>query len=309
MSRSELLRCYLLHAISRRSEMLTSWNRKKLRGIEGDKANEFLKQSLLSDVPIAFIRPGFAEVDDFFYYDETVYWPPNGIHRREKKLRGLFDNDDDYQQYQRNVRKGFSDVDAFFLYENYQYQYLYKTYFKNIPAVDAGSIIALKHSDPWTKSLAGKKVLILSVFSEKIKEQYSRIEKVFPKYNPWPDFNLVTVQSIWSLPHDSVNSRFKSYFDELKYLFNECMKEDFEVALLCCGKFGIELAPMLKREGKKAIQIGGDLQVMFGIKGRRWDEIPNFVRKYYNEYWIRASIEETGANEIIAKKCDNGCYW
>ena len=44
---------------------------------------------------------------------------------------------------------------------------------------------------------------------------------------------------------------------------------------------------------------------MFGIKGKRWDEMPE-ISKYYNEYWVRPN-----KNEVVkdGNKVENGCYW
>lgn len=44
---------------------------------------------------------------------------------------------------------------------------------------------------------------------------------------------------------------------------------------------------------------------MFGIKGKRWDEMPE-ISKYYNEYWVRPN-----QNEVVkgGNKVENGCYW
>lgn len=45
--------------------------------------------------------------------------------------------------------------------------------------------------------------------------------------------------------------------------------------------------------GKKAIHMGGATQMLFGIKGKRWeDEYGEFM----NEHWIRPSKEETPIN-------------
>ena len=60
-----------------------------------------------------------------------------------------------------------------------------------------------------------------------------------------------------------------------------------------------------KRRGKQAIHLGGPLQILFGIKGKRWDDIPS-VSKFYNEYWTRPSDEETPVNNT---KVEGGCYW
>lgn len=85
------------------------------------------------------------------------------------------------------------------------------------------------------------------------------------------------------------------------------MKIDFDIALLSCSTFGFDLACMFKRAGKQAIQYGGALQVLFGIKGARWDNYPPYS-KYYNEYWVRAPKTEAPSRRF-ANKLDNGCYW
>jgi hypothetical protein len=72
--------------------------------------------------------------------------------------------------------------------------------------------------------------------------------------------------------------------------------------------------------GKKAIHLGGGLQLLFGIKGKRWDN-PNYgvneFKEYeglmsnsysslYNESWIRPLKEETPKN---AMKLEGATYW
>ena len=60
---------------------------------------------------------------------------------------------------------------------------------------------------------------------------------------------------------------------------------------------------MLSEWGKKPYTWGGATQMLFGIKGKRWeDEYGEFM----NEHWIRPSKEETPIN---AMKIENGCYW
>ncbi len=50
---------------------------------------------------------------------------------------------------------------------------------------------------------------------------------------------------------------------------------------------------------------GGMVQMLFGIKGKRWDLKP-ISKELYNSSWIRPSMEERPehANEV-----ENGCYW
>ena len=51
---------------------------------------------------------------------------------------------------------------------------------------------------------------------------------------------------------------------------------------------GMFLGAFCKDMGKKAIHIGGATQILFGIKGKRWDSCG-----YYNEHWVRPSADET----------------
>ena len=55
----------------------------------------------------------------------------------------------------------------------------------------------------------------------------------------------------------------------------------------------------------KGIHMGGATQILFGIRGSRWDRMP-FFQQLYNEYWIRPLAQETPAN---FKKVERGCYW
>jgi len=68
-------------------------------------------------------------------------------------------------------------------------------------------------------------------------------------------------------------------------------------------------APVLrvhvKRRGKIGYHLGGATQLLFGIKGRRWDSHP-VISKCYNEHWIRPLSEEIPEK---AKLVEESCYW
>jgi hypothetical protein len=57
---------------------------------------------------------------------------------------------------------------------------------------------------------------------------------------------------------------------------------------------------------KSAIYMGGELQILFGIKGERWDGWEK-VNKFYNEHWTRSIDEKPDGFRGLAT--DNGCYW
>ena len=87
---------------------------------------------------------------------------------------------------------------------------------------------------------------------------------------------------------------------------NDIDKIDFDIALLGCGAYGMPLGSFIKTKKKKtAIYIGGGLQILFGIKGTRWDS-HEVVSNLYNSYWTRPSDLEKPNNHMSV---ENGCYW
>lgn len=159
------------------------------------------------------------------------------------------------------------------------------------------------YENPWSKALKGKKVLVIHPFSESIERQYKYHDKLFPN-NMIPDFDLHIVKAVQTIA-GQVDERFDTWFEALEYMYKECQKVDFDVAIIGCGAYGLPLAAKLKSHGKQVIHLGGATQLMFGIKGKRWDEIPR-ISQYYNEFWVRPNQNETvkGGNKV-----ENGCYW
>ena len=125
-----------------------------------------------------------------------------------------------------------------------------------------------------------------------------------------PDFDLKVFKAVQTA--GGGKSRFRDWFDALYYMENEIDKVDYDIALLGCGAYGFPLAAHIKRMGKQAIHLGGGLQLQFGIKGRRWETVSEYlteypyVRTYYNDYWVRPSREETPVN---AEGVEGSCYW
>lgn len=160
------------------------------------------------------------------------------------------------------------------------------------------------YKNPWTAALKGKKVLVVHPFKKSIEMQYKKREVLFDNKDILPDFELRVVQAVQTIAYEN-DTRFADWFEALDYLYNEAMKEEFDVAIIGCGAYGLALAAKLKEAGKIAIHLGGVTQLLFGIKGRRWDD-DKFVSKLYNEHWVRPMEEETPVN---AQYVEGACYW
>ena len=160
--------------------------------------------------------------------------------------------------------------------------------------------------NPWSEALEGKKVLVIHPFEKTIINQYHKNRaEIFRDTKILPEFqSLSTVKAVQTLAGEE-DARFKDWFEALNWMYEEAMKLDFDVAIIGCGAYGFPLAAMLKRAGKQAIHMGGATQLLFGIKGKRWDEMPQ-VSKWYNDAWVRPNEEEQPKRKELVEE---GCYW
>lgn len=155
---------------------------------------------------------------------------------------------------------------------------------------------------PWTKALLGKKVLVVHPFADSIRSQFKKRKVLFKNPEILPEFkSFEVIQSVQSL--GGINNGFSDWFEALDYLRSEIDKKDYDICLLGCGAYGFPLAAHVKRQGKQSVHLGGALQLLFGIKGARWDKTKS---ELYNEHWIRPSDAE---KPKTANAVENGCYW
>jgi hypothetical protein len=157
-----------------------------------------------------------------------------------------------------------------------------------------------ENGEIWLSELEGKKILVIHPMAELIEQQYNTVrEKIWPGKRILPKYEkLSTIKSVNSI---NGNCDFASWFDALTFMKNEIDNVDFDVALLGCGAYGFPLAAYIKGKGKKAVHIGGALQLLFGIKGKRWEFAP-----FINEYWVspRPQDRPKGFENV-----EGGCYW
>lgn len=175
---------------------------------------------------------------------------------------------------------------------------------KNVVLAEFRAFEPWYENTTWTCALKGKKVLVIHPFVETIEKQYKRRKQIFDNENMLPNFDLILQKAIQTSAGEKEN-RFKTWFEALDYMYDEAMKKDFDIALLGCGAYGFPLAAKLKKSGKQAIHMGGMLQILFGIKGKRWDD-DRIVAPLYNEFWVRPDEKEKPQNSNIV---EGGCYW
>lgn len=170
-------------------------------------------------------------------------------------------------------------------------------------------------SNPWSRILEGKRVVVVHPFAESIRKQYDENrEKLFADKRVLPQFaSLRIVKAVQSLGGES--NGFNDWFEALEWMKREIDKEDYDICLIGCGAYGFPLAAHVKRSGHQAVHLGGALQLLFGIKGKRWENPEYGVNVFgkqgsypalFNESWIRPISSIMPAN---AKQVEGACYW
>lgn len=161
----------------------------------------------------------------------------------------------------------------------------------------------LNHPTPWSKALKGRKVLVIHPFTETIFNQYQKRTQLFPGTEILPDFELKLIKAVQSLA--GTPTHYRNWFEALDSMKSQMEATDFEVCLVGAGAYSLPLCAHAKRMGKVAIYVGGALQILFGIKGKRWDDMPH-IGRFYNDAWVRPSESERIKEGV---KIEGGCYW
>ena len=159
---------------------------------------------------------------------------------------------------------------------------------------------------PWSSALAGKRVLVVHPFEGTIRDQYPKRRDIWSAVpGLLPDFDLLTLRSPYGFSSNSCGDWFAMLHWLEERVTSLARDPGFDVALIGCGAAGIPLSVHCKRIGKIGIHTGGPTQLLFGIRGARWDTRTQF-QTFFNEAWVRPSPEETPQE---AGKVDKGGYW
>jgi len=139
----------------------------------------------------------------------------------------------------------------------------------------------------FSTALAGRRVLVVSPFAESISENFHRRHTFFKKNYDYPEFHLELVNTpitYAGLPPEMYPNA--DWFETLESLRDQVSASKFDIALLSCGSYAMPLGVHIEREMKrKAVYVGGVLQLYFGIMGRRYEN-PFFLDQIHAENYI-----------------------
>lgn len=290
--------------------------------IADDQVSDYIKALLLTDKPCMVGRFGSTEFEALLcahmghisilkkyklFILGYIEQCRRSLELEEKAMStlfffsGFFPNDSQYLEpfYRRMILDmKYLDVLGVWLKEDF-----FASGLKQANFVKLETLEPYDYEHPWSKALEGKKVLVIHPFAKTIEMQYKKRELLFANKDVLPEFELITLKAVQTIAGEQ--AEFETWFDALAYMERKIDQIDFDVAIIGCGAYGFPLAAYCKKIGKKAIHLGGATQILFGIKGKRWEELPE-VAALMNEHWVRPLPEETPQQN---KKVEGGCYW
>ena len=160
--------------------------------------------------------------------------------------------------------------------------------------------------NPWSRHLGGKTVLVVHGFTESIKCQLRRSKGLFanPLILP-PDIVWKHVTMPQCLGRHTPHSSWHETFSAVKKMIDASGR--FDIAIVAAGSYAMPLAMHCKTHlHSSAIVMGGGSQLLFGLKGRRWDTHP-ILSRLYNSNWMYPLKSETPSNANTVE--DGGPYW
>jgi hypothetical protein len=151
------------------------------------------------------------------------------------------------------------------------------------------------------ETLSGKRVLIVSPFEASIHANWGRRSAFFRDFR-YPEFEVLTVNA--PITYEGLPAEFYphgDWFETLDALNRAVGKTDFDVALLSCGSYAQPIGRFIQDiMGKKAIYVGGILQLFFGIIGRRYEN-PFFLDAINRDAFISPVERERFLAHVVVK--------
>lgn len=291
--------------------------KKVLEKVSFEEGVDLIYKALMQDSPCMIARFGTIELEAIIRYiaiekrsskGATAFWKYVGWdNKRKMPLKnnaGFFSNSvPNIERFCKLMIDNMSNLDI--LMSRWEPgENLVQHFFPQAKIAPIETVEPYYYNPPWSRALSGKKVLVIHPYTETIYEQYKKRHLLFKDKDVLPDFELITIKAVQSIAFEEVP--FTDWFEALEHMKQQIANTDFDIALIGCGAYGFPLASYIKDIGKKAIHIGGATQILFGIKGKRWDDPNSAIQALYNEHWVRPNKDETPQKSTDV---EGGCYW
>lgn len=140
----------------------------------------------------------------------------------------------------------------------------------------------------FSKVLSGRTVLVICPFEESIHANFKNRKSFFKYDYAYPDFELKTINTpVTYYGIDNSQYPHDNWFETVDALKQQVRDSTFDIALMACGSYAMPLGNFIEQEmKKKAIYVGGVLQLYFGIIGKRYEN-QFFLDQINREHFIQ----------------------
>lgn len=274
-----------------------------------EEGNNIIANSIAAGKPFLTARIGLVELWLVLNYLEyqwqrKVIWQEHVL-EPIWKLAGIFPVEDAYlQQFARTYIEAIRATDVMGIWNNDGENEVIRRFCPQAKLIPLKSIEPYFFDNPWSRLLKGKKVLVVHPFEDSVRFQHKEKRTLlFANQEVLPDFDLRTVKAVQTLTYNTAS--FPNWIEVFEHMKAEIARQDFDIALIGAGGYGLPLGAYVRSLNKQAIHMGGAMQILFGIRGTRWEDRPEF-QALFNEHWKRPYPEEQPQN---AKLHENGAYW
>ena len=243
-----------------------------------------LCDDLINKNSISVVRQGGSEISNLLYSpDKPTHMLINNA--------GFNGNDEDFKKWRNDYNKALYNANynlhviscpSFSITGDYLIKL--NLYIPTLPYLEILEVW-LMYMKAFKK--ANKKIGIICGFSDEFENKYKNIKNIFPN----DDISNMSLTFI-KTPNGCGNEKitYKKTLDNIKHEIqakqnltgNNSRKCD--IYLVACGAYGLPICDYIKELGSNSVYIGGILQLLFGLKGSRWDNRPE-ISKYYNKHW------------------------
>jgi len=284
------------------------------------RQNQEISRRLLSPTPCAIGKIGTTELLGLEFFERWIRlaWPKAASwHRPTQRLfecSGLFPVQKDiFFRWAGEYRAALGSLDIVaqwqpgMIFEGVMEKLLISKFNPAAFRVGLNFIHFLMPRSAWVDTLTGLRWLVIHPFERTIRAQLPHLAELGVYSDPARSALEQRARDTRILPCPQfaymVPPRHRDWFHALEEMKTEMESEqdNFDIALIGAGAWSLPLAAHAKRLGKKGMHLGGSLQLLFGIKGGRFDNW-----NVYNDRWIRPLAEDRPANH---RRMEQGAYW
>lgn len=134
-----------------------------------------------------------------------------------------------------------------------------------------------------------RKILIVCSYGEFLKERAKQkiFEGVWSKTGKkwFYPASVAAVEFPYGYDEDTAK-QYATTIDLFTYISARIAQIDFDIALIAAGALAVPIAAFVKSLGKIGFDLGGELQFLFGVRGKRWRDDDRWQNDYFTESWV-----------------------